>query len=143
MIPSVWPTSTPDGFCAVPSDLRSLRTNVPSEDNSLEDAKNYIHPHQTLTNPSSDPLINTFPEALSAQHTELTSPECARLILIDRRFAIKSYTESQESAEPPKTYTLAHAIYWPRPACEDLVPVRGEFAGPDCRYPSRVFFTKL
>jgi len=41
VIPSVCPTSTPDGFCAVPRDLRSLKTGVSSERNSLEHAKSY------------------------------------------------------------------------------------------------------
>ena len=85
-MPSVCPINTPEGRLEVPNDRRSLCYKI-IEILCMQIAARLTH--QTFKNVSSEALIKTLPDAVSAQQQLFTSSACA-LILTVRRSASRS-----------------------------------------------------
>jgi hypothetical protein len=89
--------------------------------------------HQTFTNVSSDALMSTLPDAVSAQQQLLTSAWCASILTV-RLFASKSYTSIL--LEPRyfiKCQDRLLAKYLAIAASDNLITVRREFTAPDTK----------
>ena len=85
--------------------------------------------HQTLTNVSSEPLMSTFPDAVSAQQQVLTSSLCPTIFTV-LRLAVRSYTKLQLiDAHEERLYHVL-TVDVPVPACDDFVTVCRKLATP-------------